>query len=841
MPDDAQRLAHVGALTLEAIRNEHGRLLEENASATVDVADYHRRVRRFVDSVLERGAYFDEVGERRTLQAFMDHWTRELGGQASPEDRLNLAQLELAPYREEALRELQGAFPNPFARLAQAWASAPDEAQRTSAAQLKLLEDISRSAGLRFQEGLLKEISAQLSSEPEGATLAEFCLWHLFEDPATRVGNKIRRPKGLVAFSCTSYLRDKAAALYAIQGRDAARQMMRVLTRFASRRAGTVGRRKLARAELPLASGAKFELYAGRELGLESFLLESRLLFAEGDDLALVHQSLLRQWVGLAEEVARGRERARVLRWAAIGLALVLATGAGTWFGIRLRDQQAQERAMEEASAAIQKGGTALSLRTRYQAIYEQFEYRDDRQYREMVGTAILEAGRAEQLAQLKHSLQALHESGTQYVRNLANDAIGSTIGYLARASALGDLPSYPTKPAKHDPESGMYWVQAGSLAFDLRLPEPSVDHGLVVADRGGERLAAAWADRGKVQLALYRLPQDAATSGGEAALLPQRTVALDFECPDLYVAPRIRFSPSGGIVSLECLIPSDSGMPGGGRDQWVELRYTQVGAEKLTGSVTDALAFLEANTKQLADQRAPPAETLDCTLDAAGLTRRETIRLDRVDSVYFGNVNDSGEVDAFVTTGPDGYVRYWKHPPEVNVEGTPRRSKGRCPRAQFFSDFVRISLAGRPSSVAFEETPAANYYAVYHDDPPVIRVFEQKDPRHAEVIMEHYPAAGLGTIVDMRFSRNAKCIAVQMTRPRPLTRRSDRPDVRVDYMLILDRDILSAVGHALVEDLPKVKLNGEDGADRPYARLPRYSQALNACDGALAQPPPSR
>jgi hypothetical protein len=368
-----------------------------------------------------------------------------------------------------------------------------------------------------------------------------------------------------------------------------------------------------------------------------------------------------------------------------------------------------------------------------------------------------------------------------------------------------------------------------------------AVNSDLTVADRAGERLAAAWMDGGKVRLALYALAGDGSGSNAESDLSPVRTFSLDLECPDLYVSPRIRFSPGGGIVSLECLIPSDPRKAGAGRDQWVEWHHAILGTEELDSSVQAALAFLEATTKELVDRRTPPAEKMTCTLQAAGVSRKEGIRLDKVDSVYFGARGASGKVDAFVTTGPDGYVRLWRDPPEVSLEGNYFRSRGRCPRAQFFSDFVRISLAGRPSSVAFQETAHGNYYAVYHDDPPVIRVFEQRDPRHAEVIMEHYPAAGLGTIVDMRFTQDAKCIGVRMARPRPLTRRTSLPDVQLDYTLILDKGILMNVGRGLLHDLPNVHLGGDPAADRPYARLPAYSAAIKACDSASAARTASR
>jgi hypothetical protein len=104
--------------------------------------------------------------------------------------------------------------------------------------------------------------------------------------------------------------------------------------------------------------------------------------------------------------------------------------------------------------------------------------------------------------------------------------------------------------------------------------------------------------------------------------------------------------------------------------------------------------------------------------------------------------------------------------------------------------------------------------YAIYALSPtPVVRVYEQ-EARHARLLMEHYPPAGVGTPVAIRFTENARCLQIRASR------KSGGQLAAVDYYLILDLNRLLAVGRALERDLGAAPTSAEPP-------LQAYSRAI--------------
>jgi hypothetical protein len=161
------------------------------------------------------------------------------------------------------------------------------------------------------------------------------------------------------------------------------------------------------------------------------------------------------------------------------------------------------------------------------------------------------------------------------------------------------------------------------------------------------------------------------------------------------------------------------------------------------------------------------------------------------------------------VTVRGDGYVQIWHDDKEE-----PRLS------AEFRSDFVRVGTGGRPTALDVEDADDHPIYAIYALNPyPVIRVYEQRYAKHARLLMEHYPPAGVGTPVGIKFTTKAHCLQIRAKREK-----ADELEL-VDYYLVLDPDRLLAVGKALTRDLEVVP---------PAIGLPKYKEAVRKqCFGA--------
>jgi hypothetical protein len=103
----------------------------------------------------------------------------------------------------------------------------------------------------------------------------------------------------------------------------------------------------------------------------------------------------------------------------------------------------------------------------------------------------------------------------------------------------------------------------------------------------------------------------------------------------------------------------------------------------------------------------------------------------------------------------------------------------------------------------------------------PVVRVYEQRQAEQATLLVEHYPPAGVGTPVGIKFTSDARCLQIRTSR------RNRGELVSVDYYLILDAKRLLDVGRALERDLD----TEAPSENRP---LEEYSRAIEKqCHGA--------
>ena len=790
-------------LTIEEILAEHERLLA--AQAEREDVD---QIRSFVERLEDSGACFDEAFERKAIQGTLDYWTSEMAKHLADRDSGGQRRRCIREFDAEALRALQREFANPFGGIAERMRSLGPGDRHSPAAILRLIDEAAKPQSLRFQEGLLKELVSQVAGDSERDTatqaarerddagLLEFCLWHLFEDPETRLGNKLYRPRRsghklerVDYFSCKVYLVRKADQLYEAHGRPAA--MLDALMRMTGGNARTQGPQSVldsiaerfeslgraARARLPSErlQVRKFELYGSKGLSLLEFLQAARLAFDEGGKWRIVHPALAR-WDPLKERRWKAAQKQRLLFLSSAAVVVALATSLA-WI-------------------AWYEFWTNLAM-TR-------------------LATAQIATDSRERLRQSVAGMQAAKlsmGSDNAYASQVGNDAIGAVIGERARSGkgAVQDLRTYPNLPRL---ECEQIQVLGAGSSYSVTAPNAPVKLSseacpVFASNLDGTRLAAAWEKAGRVTLRVFEIPTDFQLgSGNNGALreadlksetqaapwmqnamlreleleppLDRESAALTQECKDR----ALRFSEDDRTVSFECLYSVDQRTS---TVQWVPAIIKAAGpgaaAQPAIAGAQNVVADASDTLKSCTSREGPP-------------------RTSRVTSVFLGPRTGSGS--GFVTVQGDGYVQIWhdeQQPP--------------CLSTQFRSDFVRVATGGRPAALDVQDIAVPTpMYAIYALSPtPVVRVYEQ-EARHARLLMEHYPPAGVGTPVAIRFTENARCLQIRASR------KSGGQLAAVDYYLILDLNRLLAVGRALERDLGAAPTSAEPP-------LQAYSRAI--------------
>lgn len=770
------------------------------------------RIRSFVDSLVASGACFDEAAERKALQGILDYWSSELAAHATDQGNAGLRRPAIGEFDAGALAALQGDFDNPFGQLAQrVGALAPDQ-RKSPAAIIELVLDVARPQRLRFAEGLLKEIANQVAGEwekdpaaqaahdREDARLLEFCLWHLFEDPDTRIGNKLYRPKRsgdpaqrVDFFSCKVYLVRKAQQLCdALSAREQAAlldRLMRVNSRGseASRPVShlTVLVRMLS--ALPRAVQSRlhdtrgalrtFRLYGATGLDLEEFLQASRLVFGIGEAARVVHPALAR-WDPLKErrwkEVAKERRIFVSSTVVLVAVVTILAWLLWYWLWTDVAmDHLARSQIATDPPIRLDESVDGLRA------------------------------------ANLSRS------ADRSYASQVANAAIGQIIGERARAGsgALGALEPYPRVPrleceAAQGPGTGsVYSVQVvgGGARFSALAACPTF-----AVNFDGTRLAAAWQAAGAVTLRVFAIPPDFRIGSGAGGALIEADVtgaaswvsalrAQEQElAPPLHREPgaltenckdrALRFSEDGATVSLECLY--GTGEP------------TKPSAVKLIAASIGGAATVAGVQRVVSE---------DAGLGPCGASRSMSPPdTAHVTAVFLGP--RTGADSGFVAVRGDGSVQVWH-----DASAPP------CLSTQFHTDFVRVAVAGRPAAMDVQDRNVKRpLYALYaHTAAPVLRIYEQQQAEQATLLLEHYPPPGVGTPVGVRFTPQARCLKV-----RAIRNNRDRQLVFVDYYLVLDPARLLKVARALQRDLA-----GRSAVTE--GPLPGYDTAVKAQCGA--------
>lgn len=793
MPSEASRGASPALVTLDAIRAEHGRLLELPSDGVPAGTEYVREVRSFVDRLVADAVYFDEMSERRTIQGYLDHWIGELSTRYKPEERSALTQLEQQPFSVDALRALQDTVVNPFATVAADLGASTDQSGRSATVILKWIEERTKAGGIRCQEGLLKEIASQVAADPEGPTLLAFCLWHLFEDPATRIGNKIRRREGEVAFSCSAYLVEKTAWLYEQQGESEQRAMMRALLAFSpddspGGRERAIPRRKIASSGGD--SSHQFVLYAQDCSDLEPFLLDARMVFpAPGDRLALVHRTLLTHWPHLAAAKGQQAERKRWIRRLTIGGSLVAAAVVVTSLGWKVYADRQVAIAVRGANAATVGGGVATGYVRTMRAYYGSNPERTEEENKAALVAATWPA-REHHMTQLTQATTALEARAGPIEKTIGNDALTAAIGFLVQAGALGHLEPLPTvtacAPARPCLRVGRDVLAIPKIPDSAGLgPEARISH-------DGTRLVQVWSMGKQLVLGVYRIGRHPA--GNEATAGPPqsspiieflRSVPLDLACEAKDTVAR--FSGDGRIVSVTC--PESAYGDWSLVDIATDRAPTVWHSPGLPVEVSNALKkkdkgeILSKQENELLNQDLFKPEPKNCngilTLPA------------RTGAIYPTSLGEGKGGRSYVTTNESGFVGVW-------AEDSP------CPRAQFSSNFVRLDTVGAPAQVAFQESDVKRYaiyrYSEENAVPPLIRLYAQSGVGGAELITEHYPP--LGTPVSMRFTPTGKCLEVQIKLKKPLTQDKDAEVVGLRYYISTEAAALTALTKALGQDL---------------------------------------
>ncbi len=494
-------------LTVDAILAEHEHLL----SAAPEREDLPQ-IRAFVDRLARSGAYFDEAFERKAAQGILDYWTSELAKHADGAEPAGSSRRTLDEFDVQALGALQRDFENPFGSIAEQVEALSEADRHAPQALLKLIGETAKAANLRFQDGLVKEMVSQVTGDREDATLLEFCLWHLFEDPQTRCGNKIYRPRRsrhhnerVDFFSCKVFLVLKADelleaqaeperdtlidALMSMGGGSAEAGRSRPAQRGLSARLADLGASVLARVRPAVMPADQFTLYGQAPLTLNEFLERSRLAFLNRGTWRIAHPALADRWDPLKKRrwEVEERDKRRQSRLAIVSTVVVvgLATSLGwyawyvVWTGLatqHLARAQASEDSKERLTQAV------AGLRA---------------------------AGRS----------MAIDEA---YAGQIANDAIGAVIGDRARQGTLGTLAAYPGVPSIECERMQVYHGP-DKYAVTIRsdFGPPTKLGGLLDAcplfatNLRGNLLAAAWDKGGKVDLKVFELVSPEPAAGG--------------------------------------------------------------------------------------------------------------------------------------------------------------------------------------------------------------------------------------------------------------------------------------------------------------------------------------
>ena len=305
----------VGALRKEAAARS-GQTGEASIPSSESVVS---RLRATIDKGRRTGRILDSLGERQDFQLDLDYLARLL-------ERLHQADAvdsTLDPFDPSAAQAVRLPEQYPFEELSRR-SCGPAGASREEIQSY--LVDAGNAAGLRYEEGLVEELSSQAAGDPEGWALLDHCLWHLFTKQKESPGNKLRRPNGWTSLDCKAFLAGNAQEAFAACAPADKESLKNFLMELGRR----VQLRGVSAQPLPEKRWPSFR--AGQVQRARGYALEQRLARREPidgttDGFLLIHRSLLERWDDLrtwVEADRLGRRRRRVIAVGAVSVAASL-------------------------------------------------------------------------------------------------------------------------------------------------------------------------------------------------------------------------------------------------------------------------------------------------------------------------------------------------------------------------------------------------------------------------------------------------------------------------------------------------------------------------------------
>lgn len=518
--------------TLEQIREAHARLLDRDSDDTPPEPKFWLDVRAFAVQVAESGIYFGEPHEVKACQGYLSYWEHELSRAKAEKQFSGDTQIpELRPYDEAALHALQSRYANPFEGLAaEAEATLPKDAKGTCSVEelARLIEGKAADRGLRFELDLVKEITNQVAGDSYAPKLVEFCLYHLFEDPTTRVGNKLHRPPRERSFGCRQYLVEKAESLHGRQEPDEQQAMLRALSLYGASFDPTVPSDAIISApRIDGVKGAKsptFKDVSGRSLALRPFLVSSRLLFT-ASGLSVVHPALFRHWPILREKI-----------------------------GVRHEREKTRRRVWMYGFAAIAAMSFAFGF-TQYRALQDE---EDTRAANELAVRSYTKSYTIAGEERLKMALKAAERSPTPTTKTALNEAIWAMLAANARTAPPGEALAGQGSEPSVVPCGGSGTEKRSLCLVNSRrervtLPDLAPDDNKALGIGGKDAwVAVAWpsygsSNPGKIQLAAFHVSQGIAERVGKIR---------DTGCEG--TVAKVRVSPKGSAVTVDCFPVSE-------------------------------------------------------------------------------------------------------------------------------------------------------------------------------------------------------------------------------------------------------------------------------------------
>jgi len=285
-----------------------------------------RNLRSLIARGKRTGVILDSFQERRDFQKELDYLAKLLERLRVPAEDVSLDAFQ--PQSLASISVPEFPFDDALEQIEKTPTPTREDLER-------YLVEKARTAKLRFDDGLVEEITVQLSGDPEAWPLLWCCLGNLFQRLSKEgLGNKLRRPKGSASFDCKSFAADVAKTAYQDCPAKERGSFKAVLIQFGlSARGGELLPAGLSIGRIKTIAGANASSVIAR---LSAYRLAwlSEPVGAE-PRYRLVHRSLQERWEELQAWIQVQRElrsKRKAVAWILTAASLlVVAVGAGTY------------------------------------------------------------------------------------------------------------------------------------------------------------------------------------------------------------------------------------------------------------------------------------------------------------------------------------------------------------------------------------------------------------------------------------------------------------------------------------------------------------------------------